>query len=135
MVKLITYSVDGYTFHNLARSHTLVADEPKDLGGQDQGMTPIELMLSALNSCVGITLTMYAQRKGWDLGNMFLSSEREGEEIRLEIVVDGDVNRDKLQRLHAIVRKCPVSRMLKAEVFKTVCRRAYEDEDICYQEA
>ncbi|MET0328125.1 MAG: OsmC family protein, partial [Luteimonas sp.] len=47
--------------------HTLTADEPATLGGQDAGMAPFDLYLASLAACTAITLRMYAARKQWPL--------------------------------------------------------------------
>ena len=47
--------------------HTIVADEPLDAGGTDEGATPYELLLAAVGSCTAMTMRMYATRKGWPL--------------------------------------------------------------------
>ncbi|PHO00830.1 osmotically inducible protein OsmC, partial [Rhodobacteraceae bacterium 4F10] len=52
------------------RNHFAVIDEPLDKGGDDNGPTPVEYLLTAIGSCVSITLRMYAERKGWDLGRV-----------------------------------------------------------------
>jgi putative redox protein len=50
-----------------AGHHQLTADERPDLGGQDAGPAPYEILCAALCACTSITLRMYAVRKGWPL--------------------------------------------------------------------
>ena len=57
----------GFRTAIAAREHDLVVDEPVELGGADAGMTPYELLLASLSSCMALTMRMYADRKGWAL--------------------------------------------------------------------
>src|SRR5213080_4548466 len=50
------------------RNHQVVADEPTEHGGDDEGPSPQELLAASLASCTAITMEMYAKHKGWDLG-------------------------------------------------------------------
>src|SRR5689334_12570740 len=52
------------------RTHSLLADEPVDVGGTDAGATPYELLLGALAACTAMTVRMYADRKQWPLGDV-----------------------------------------------------------------
>lgn len=58
-----------------ASGHQLTSDEPPTLGGGNAGMAPFELYLAALASCTAITLRMYAQKKGWELGRFHAELE------------------------------------------------------------
>ena len=51
-------------FEVRARQHTLVSDQPGANGGFDEGMTPPELMLASLGSCVGYYAAQYLRKKG-----------------------------------------------------------------------
>ncbi|WP_210238101.1 OsmC family protein, partial [Mesorhizobium sp. M8A.F.Ca.ET.207.01.1.1] len=64
----IVSTADNY-LHHISNGHFDVdADEPAALGGQGKGFAPFDLYLASLAACTAITLRMYAQRKGWDLG-------------------------------------------------------------------
>jgi putative redox protein len=46
-------------FEARAGSHTLISDQPASNGGEDSGMTPPELLLSALGTCAGYYAAQY----------------------------------------------------------------------------
>ncbi|MDX6649153.1 MAG: putative redox protein [Solirubrobacteraceae bacterium] len=104
------------------RDHILTADEPQDAGGDDAGPSPQELLAASLASCTAVTMEMYAQRKGWDLGPVevdcqYTPAER-GCPTRFELVirVPDDVDDEQVTRLLQIAAKCPVHRTLDGEV-------------------
>ena len=47
-----------------AGRHTIVSDQPTENGGFDEGMTPLELLLSSLGSCAGFYAAQYLKKKG-----------------------------------------------------------------------
>ena len=104
------------------RSHTLVADEPKDEGGEDQGPSPQELLAASLASCTAITMEMYAKRKGWELGDLAVHVEYEPAQrgsptrFRMRIELPKELPEDQRDRLMQIGAKCPVHRVLEGEV-------------------
>lgn len=104
------------------RGHQLVADEPTDLGGQDAGPTPEELLAAALASCTAITMEMYAQRKGWDVAGLEVSCEFQASErgkpttFELDLRMPAHLDDEQVERLRVIAAKCPVHRTLDGEV-------------------
>lgn len=60
-----------------ARGHRLIIDEPEALGGTDQGMNPVELLLSALGACQAIVARTYAKKFGVDLKSFRVDLEGE----------------------------------------------------------
>jgi putative redox protein len=104
------------------RDHTVVADEPKEEGGEDTGPSPQELLAASLASCTAITMEMYAQRKGWDAGDVSVDVSYEpaqrGSPTRFRMVVNfpKELPEDQRERLMQIGAKCPVHRVLEGEV-------------------
>ena len=56
---------DNYYTEITTGNHTIIADEPLDLGGKDKGFDPMELLAGALSACTLATLKMYMDRKNW----------------------------------------------------------------------
>ncbi len=73
------------------REHEMAADEPKDHGGDDSAPNPQELLAASLASCTAITMEMYAERKGWDIGEVVVDVDYEpaqrGSPTKFEMVV------------------------------------------------
>ncbi|MCL7714316.1 OsmC family protein [Stenotrophomonas mori] len=94
--------------------HVLVSDEPPALGGQDAGMAPFELYLAALASCTAITLRMYAEKKGWDLGRFSaeLVSSRDSDgrlQVHRTLSASGALDDAQWQRLLDVATRTPVT--------------------------
>ena len=100
--------------------HALTADEPTSHGGGDTGPSPTGILLAALAACTSITLRMYADRKGWDLGQVRVDAKlfRAGAAERIERVVrfGAALPGDQVARLLEIADKTPVTKMIKAGV-------------------
>jgi putative redox protein len=114
---------DKYRTQISARQHTLWADEPGELGGADTGVTPYELLLSAVGSCKAINARMYAERKGWKLDSVRVDLVHERPEgrggselIRAELTFEGDLDDEQRERLLAIAEKCPVQKTITGEL-------------------
>lgn len=104
------------------RDHSLTVDEPTDQGGEDAGPSPQELLAASLASCTAITMEMYAQRKGWDVGDVevtcdYTPAER-GAPTRFNLVMrfPDKLSDETVERLRVIAAKCPVHRTLDGEV-------------------
>jgi putative redox protein len=108
--------------HVAIREHRLTADEPRSHGGDDDGPSPQELLAASLASCTAITMEMYAERKGWDVGDMAVDVSYEaaqrGSPTRfvMHVQLPKELPEDQRDRLMQIAAKCPVHRALEGEV-------------------
>jgi putative redox protein len=104
------------------RKHEIRADEPKDHGGDDEAPNPQELLAASLASCTAITMEMYAERKGWNIGEVIVDVDYEpaqrGSPTKFEMVVKlpKELPEDQREKLMTIAAKCPVHRTLEGEV-------------------
>jgi putative redox protein len=103
-------------------AHRITADEPKDSGGEDAGPSPQELLAASLASCTAVTIEMYAERKGWDVGEIAVDVDYEpahrGSPTRftMNVSLPKELPEDQRERLMQIAAKCPVHRTLEGEV-------------------
>ena len=104
------------------RSHHVSVDEPLDAGGDDTAPSPQELLAASLASCTAITMEMYAERKGWDSGEVVVDVDYEpaqrGSPTKFEMVVrlPKELPEEQREKLMQIAAKCPVHRTLEGEV-------------------
>lgn len=101
------------------RGHRLTADEPTDDGGADEGPSPQELLAASVASCTAVTMRMYANRKGWDIGQLEVECEYEtperGSPTHFNVVlrIPDSCTQEQVDALRRIAAKCPVHRALE----------------------
>jgi putative redox protein len=112
--------------------HTLIADEPQGVGGNDAGPNPYELLLMSLGACTSMTLRLYARRKQLPLTRVSVRLRHSRihaedcadcetktgfiDRIDREIELEGALDVQQRQRLLEIVNMCPVHRTLTSEI-------------------
>ncbi len=130
--RVVVRTEDSYTSQVLASGHGLLLDEPLAVGGNNLGPTPYDYLLAALGGCTGITLRMYADRKGWPLDAVEVhlrhakihaqdcesceNADGRIDQITRELKLEGDLQPEERQRLMEIAEKCPVHRTLHNEI-------------------
>ncbi|GJM38113.1 MAG: osmotically inducible protein C [Acidimicrobiales bacterium] len=119
----------GFAVELRAGDQVWYADEPTDVGGTDTGPNPYELLISAVGACTAITISMYCQRKGWDLHSVSAKydldkvhiddcadcdDDEKGyiDRVRSEIFIEGVFDDEQRARLADIARRCPVHKTL-----------------------
>jgi putative redox protein len=121
-VKATARRSEGFAHRVEVDGHELTVDEPEEAGGSDTGPSPTRLMTASLAACTSITVLMYAERKGWDVGEIEVTAEFEeaprGEPARFEVNVrlPSALSEAQVERLKVIAGKCPVHRTLIGEV-------------------
>ncbi|HEY7005515.1 MAG TPA: OsmC family protein, partial [Sphingomicrobium sp.] len=71
--------VDGYTLagDRIGRSHKIVADEPRELLGNDSSANPQELLMAAFNACITVGYVAGASLKGIRLESLEIKTRGE----------------------------------------------------------
>ncbi|EPR66416.1 bifunctional alpha/beta hydrolase/OsmC family protein [Cyclobacterium qasimii] len=108
------------TFIN-TKNHGIIADEPKSVGGFDFGMSPFELVSAGLSACTVMTIKLYAERKKWDLKEVYTYVNHSKEIVDGEnkdvfaksLSFIGNLDESQRERLREIASKCPVHRTLQ----------------------
>jgi putative redox protein len=119
---------DNFTTSIQTKKHSFIADEPASIGGDDFAPSPYDYLSAGLAACTVMTLKMYAQRKKWDLQQVYVYitySKKHSDDLMLDI--DKPTRIDHLQKrlkfignlddtqkakLKEIASKCPVHRTL-----------------------
>jgi putative redox protein len=101
--------------------HRLVADEPVEAGGGDQGPGPHEYLAAALASCTAITLRMYSTRKQWPVESIEVKvgvqkSESGETTFHRVVTLGGKLDQEQRARLLDVANKCPVHKTLTGPI-------------------
>ena len=118
---ITTTHVEGDRFIVSARGHELVVDQPREIGGTDQGLTPTELFVASLSSCVAFFARRFLARRRLPEGQFHvattfaLSDERPSRVARIdvELVLPGALHPSEEAALDRVVHGCTVQRTLE----------------------
>lgn len=132
LVGHLNLTEDNFTTNIQSKNHSMIADEPASIGGDDFGPSPYEYLNAALVACTAMTLKMYAERKKWDLQEVFVyvtHSKKHSDDLGLElekpsyldhitkkIKLVGNLNDTQKARLKDISSRCPVHKTLASSV-------------------
>ena len=104
-------------------NHEIIVDEPIDKGGKDLAPKPTELLAASLASCTAITLKMYAERKTWDVGEIFVDVTLVDSDDKTKTTFNRsirfsktDIPEDQMKRFQHIANACPVHKILEASI-------------------
>ncbi len=112
--------------------HHLIADEPIDAGGTDEGPTPYDFLAAALGGCTSMTMRVVAKRENIPLegAEIQISSDRmyakdcadctsasgyiHRFDVRIKLL--GNLSDAQRERLLSVAKRCPVAKTLTSEI-------------------
>lgn len=131
LVAHLNLKEDNFTTSIQTKKHNFIADEPASIGGNDFGPSPYDFLSAGLAACTVMTLKMYAERKKWDLREVYAYitySKKHSDDLMLDLDkpkrIDhlqkrlkfiGDLDGVQKAKLKEIASKCPVHRSLLSE--------------------
>jgi uncharacterized OsmC-like protein len=111
------------------RDFRFVTSEPEKIGGNNEGPTPMEYVLGALNGCLGVVVELVAKECGIALRDLKISSsglvDQRGlfgtaevsphfQSVDLEITMATDAPSAKLSPLkQQVLKRCPVYNLIR----------------------
>ena len=109
----------NYLAEAKTRNHFLTMDQSVASGGDDSGATPVEFLLTAIGGCVSMTLRTYAERRGWDIGEITVNvtqlKDEKGSYLTEKISFEKEITEEQRKKLLVFAGKCPVAKMIKGE--------------------
>lgn len=118
--------------------HDIISDAPVSSGGDDNGPSPVELMLSGLAGCTGIDVTNIMKERLADVTKFEITVDDEREDttsravknVTLTFDVEGEVDLKKLKRAISlsVEKYCTVAHSLKASIDPKLFYNGTEEE-------
>jgi putative redox protein len=111
----------GESYAVATRGHALLTDQPATAGGADTAMTPTELLVASLSSCVAFYAGRYLARHGLNRGGLHVTAAfttatdrpaRVGK-VKLTLQVPGDMPPSREAALLAVASHCTVHNTLR----------------------
>ena len=132
LVAHLNLKENNFTTTIQTTKHNFIADEPDSVGGDDFGPSPYDFLSAGLAACTVMTLKLYAERKQWDLQEVYAHitySKKHSDDLMLDVdkpkridhlqkklTFIGNLDDSQRQRLKEIASKCPVHKTLQNEV-------------------
>jgi putative redox protein len=120
-VKVVARRREGFAHDvEIEGRRTIRVDEPTTMGGSDSGPSPTRLVAAGLAGCTAVTIEMYAERKGWDVGKVEVDVDVTYDEFAplsfaVALRLPAELSDEQRKRLLVVARKCPVHKLLVGE--------------------
>lgn len=115
-----------------AGGHRIIADEPAEAGGTNEGPTPYDLISAALAACTSMTLQVVAKRENIPLDGLEIKVMNDRVHAKdcadcmtgsgyihrfvVEIKFIGTLTDAQRARLQQVAPRCPVAKTLTSEI-------------------
>ncbi|MBI3610790.1 MAG: OsmC family protein [Nitrospirae bacterium] len=101
------------------RNHRLILDQPVEEGGQDQGMTPVEIFIASLGGCVGYFAARFCRRHGIPTVGLTIAVEWDYAErphrvgtITVHVDLPARLDSEMKNRLRQVLEGCTIHQSL-----------------------
>lgn len=120
--------LDSFTTDVQSGTHSLIADEPENAGGENLGPSPYDFLAASLATCTSMTLQYYAKAKKIPLEEVRVHAQHHKkhaddckEDSKIDhidrwIELDGDLDDEQKMKLLEIANKCPVHKTLLSDI-------------------
>lgn len=114
----VTYQ-GGVRFEVTSGKHTLVTDQPAEDGGGDTGMSPVELFVGSLGSCVAYFVARYCARhqiacEGLtiDVDWSYAEQPHRVGTVAIKLHLPGELTSEQQEKLLRVAHGCTVHQSL-----------------------
>ncbi len=113
---------------NIRNFETIIVDEPKSLGGTDEGPNPVELVLAGLSSCASVMIAFIAKEQNFSYADVKFKNEGtldlrglqgvEGvsphfQSVTFDVYFNTEESQERINALkEEVERRCPVLNLL-----------------------
>ncbi|HUI84337.1 MAG TPA: OsmC family protein [Candidatus Binatia bacterium] len=118
-MEVVVEHLGAVQFEIKARQHTVICDQPVENNGDDEGMTPPELLLASLGSCAAYYAVDYLKRNRIARDGVkarVSAGKAKGplrlDDFRIEVEVPGELEENHLQGLEDAVHRCLIHNTL-----------------------
>jgi putative redox protein len=119
MMEVLVEHLGAVQFEIKARQHTVICDQPLDSKGDDEGMTPPELLLASLGSCAAFYAVDYLKRNNIlqdGVKTRVTADKVKGpfrlDNFKIELDIPGALDENHLKGLEDAVHRCLIHNTL-----------------------
>jgi putative redox protein len=119
MMEVRVEHLGAMQFEIKARQHTVISDQPLDSNGDDEGMTPPELLLASLGSCAAFYAVDHLKRNGIPREGVkarVIADKVKGpfrlDNFKIELEIPGGIDESQMKGLEDAVHRCLIHNTL-----------------------